>query len=364
MKEKRKRNWREWAIDFVHLIFLIVLLIYTFRAVICVDQGLFKGNFFYDLKEACLQAGINEIFTFIGAVSFILFGIIGIYDFAYLNGVRILVPPSFIHLKEKNYEKQAEKMMKVYYERDIEFIQEYEKERMGYLLQVAGIDEAQFRHIRYELIKARAKQAENIEELRNKTEMLLYNRQFIVNQTSYSVSDRIYKEVGYFINLYTALYDSELCNDVAHIMADYIVMCLGVAVVCLDYIIIPQGSNLLLGLEVGKILRKPIIAIQEKERITKNEFWDGNYEKKLNAKNNVIIVHDVLVTGKRIYQSIEKLPKDTYEVKGLFCLFKYKNPKYHPEWELEKHNINNIKCLVDTDETRLQKVYEERKSGL
>lgn len=195
MKEKWKRSWHEWVLDIAHLIILIVLLGYTFRAVICVDQGLFKGNFFYDLKEACLKAGINEIFTFIGAVAFILFGIIGIYDFAYSSGVQILVPPSFAYLKEKNYEKQAEKMMKIYYERDIEFIQEYEKERVGYLLQAAGIDEEQFRHIRYELIKARAMSTENVEELRNKTEMMLYDKQFIVNQTIYSFSDRIYKEL-------------------------------------------------------------------------------------------------------------------------------------------------------------------------
>lgn len=125
----------------------------------------------------------------------------------------------------------------------------------------------------------------------------------------------------------------------------------------LDYIIIPQGSNLLLGLEVGKILRKPVIAIQGEERICKNEFWDGHYEKKPNYKNRVIIIHDVLVTGKKIYKSVEKLPKDTYEIKGLYCLFKYENKKYHPEKLLRKHNICNIKCLIYTNEAILQRIY-------
>lgn len=363
MENKWKKNRREWMLDIIHLTILILLLGYAFRAIICVDRGFFNGAFFHDLKEAILRAGINEIFTFIGAIAFILFGIIGIYDFAYSNGLYIFVPPSFAHIKEKNYEKQAEKMMKIYYEKDINFIQEYEKERIDYVLQTVGIDEAQFRHIRYELIKARAMSVSTVKELRYKAETILYDKQFIVDQTPYELCERIYKEVDYFINLYTAFYDSKLCSDVGYIMANYIVMCMGKQIDNLDYIIIPKGSNLLLGLEVGKILRKPVIAILEEERICKNEFWDGNYAKKQNYKNKVIIIHDVLVTGKRIYESVEKLPKDTYEVKGLYCLFKYRNKKNHPEKVLKKHNICNINCLIYTDQEILQKIYTGDEGG-
>ena len=155
MDKSQKYTKRERILNIVHYSFLIMLFFYTFRAVVCVDSGFFQGDFLGDLKKACLCAGINEIFTFIGASAFVSFGIIGTYEFLYSNGLSFLTPPIFIHFKEAKYEKQAEKMMKTYYEKDIDFIREYEKERIGYILQAMGIDETQFHHIKYELVKTR-----------------------------------------------------------------------------------------------------------------------------------------------------------------------------------------------------------------
>lgn len=353
--KKWKRTKKEWILDVVHLLLILAILAYTFYAVICVDNGIYSGNLWDDLKAACLRAGINEIFSFIGAVAFVLFGIAGIYDFCYHNGMSFFVPPSYLRIKERNYEKQAEEMMKLYYEKDIDFIHAYEEERVNHMLQAIGIDEKQFKYIRYELIKARAIKIKSKAELRKKAQTMLYLKEFIVDQTKYEYCDRIYREVDYFINLYTALYDSRLCVDVGYIMANYIVLCLKKKIDDIDYIIIPEESNLLLGLEVGKILRKPIVSIRHNERIQKNVFWDGNYNSE--RVNNVIIVHDVLVTGKHIYESMEKLPQNSYVVKGLFCLFEYKNKNYHPKKKLKDHNIQDIHCLLNTDENILKAVY-------
>lgn len=354
MDKKNRKNKKFTLLDILHIVVIACVLGYTFRAVICVDPGWFQGNFFMDLKKACLNAGLNEILTFVGAVAFVLFGIVGIYEYAYANGVPVLAPDFFIRMKENKYEKQAEKMMKLYYEKDIDFIREYEKERTGYILQSMGIEEKQFHHIRYELIKARAMSAHSVKELQNKAEKILYDKRFIVDQTKDALCRRVYKEVDYFINLYSAFYEPELCQDAGHIMTDFILLSLKDEVDFIDYILIPTGSNLLLGLEVGKILRKPVIAMQEHPRIKQDEFWDGEYRRKENAKNNIIIVHDVLVTGKRIYESVEKLPANTYNIKGLFCLMKYEHQNYHPKRELKKHNIYNVKCLLKTDEKILK----------
>lgn len=366
MKEEWKRNKGGWIKDIVHVLILLFLLSYTFRAVICVDAGFFSRCFWRDLKIAWLNAGINEIFTFIGAVAFILFGIVGIYDFCYLNGLKILVPSSFAYIKEKNYAKYAEKIMKIYYEKDIEFIQKYENERADYVLQALGLDENQYQHIKYEVIKARAMSVNTVKELKLKAEKILYDKQFVVDLTSLQPCERVYREVDYFLNLYTALYAPKLCTDIGYLMANYIVMLMGKNVDRIDYVVIPQDSNLLLGLEVGKILRKPVIAIQHEGRIKNSECWDGEYKvKKGFEKNKIIVIHDVLVSGQRIYESIEKLPSDTYEVKGVYCLLKYKDPQHHPEWTLREHNICNIKCLLNTNGEILKRVYnEERKIDL
>ena len=140
--------------NIIHLVLICLLGYCVFRAIIYADTYSYTGNFYMDMINVCSKIGINEIFTFIGAVAFVLFGVVGIYEFAYINGLRFLDPPAFIKYKEINYLKQAEKMMEMYYKRDIKFIQEYENERTEFLLRALGIDEEQFRYVNYEIISS------------------------------------------------------------------------------------------------------------------------------------------------------------------------------------------------------------------
>ena len=204
------------------------------------------------------------------------------------------------------------------------------------------------------------------EEMIAKLRPMVYQREFIIDQTKIPIKQRIYPHVNYFINLYTALYDSDLCADVGNIMASYIIWCFSSTdfrYADIDYIVVPYGSNLLLGLEVGRCLQKPVIAIQEKPRIQKNNCWDGNYKRKAGGTNHIIIVHDVLVSGRRIYQSVEKLPSDSYIVDGVYCLIQYDHSKHHPEEDLKRHGIHNINCLMHTNEDALKKIKKQAHTG-
>lgn len=349
-----KQNWK----NAIHIGLIAALFLYTFYAVIT-DHRATTQNFWDSLLECLVQVSINEIFTFIGAVAFVLFGIVGIYEFAYANGFHKLLPPFYVNFRTKNDEKIARSMMKTYYKQDLEFIQQYEQERANRILQALGITEKQFHHIQYELVRARVMPQETPEEMAAKLEPMVYQGDFIIDQTKTPIKQRVYGHVNYFLNLYTALYDSNLCADVGNIMAGYIIWCFS-RNNCddsdIDYIVVPYGSNLLLGLEVGRCLQKPVIAIQEKPRIIKNVCWDGNYKRKASGKNRIIIIHDVLVSGRRIYQSVEKLPPDTYVVDGLYCLIQYNHSTHRPEEALKKHGITNINCLMHTDEETLKKI--------
>lgn len=352
-----KQNWK----NAIHIGLIVALFLYTFYAVIT-DHNATTKNFWGNLLEHLIQVDINEIFTFIGAVAFILFGIVGIYEFAYTNGLHKLLPPFYVNFRAKNDEKTAQSMMKTYYKQDLEFIQQYEHERANRILQALGITEKQFHHIQYELVRARIMAQGTQDEMVTKLKPMVYQSDFIVDQTKTPIKQRVYKHVNYFINLYTALYDSNLCADVGNIMANYIIWCFSqnnCDCLDIDYIVVPYGSNLLLGLEVGQCLQKPVIAIQEKPRIIKNAYWDGNYKRKASGKNRIIIIHDVLVSGSRIYQSVEKLPSDTFVIDGLYCLIRYNHSKHHPEEVLKKHGIHNINCLMHTDEDTLKKVKKQ-----
>ena len=340
--------------NIIHLLLLSILGVLVFRAVV-LDGSVADMS----ITEICSCATINEIFTFIGAVAFILFGVVGIYDFAYLNGLGFLVPPAFKKFKEVNYMKQAERMMEIYYKRDINFIQEYEKERTEFMMQAMGIEEKQFNYINYEIVKARTMPARNIYALKCKAEKTILHKEFVINQSVLEASRRVYDKVDYFLNLYTAVYDAEMCKSIAEIMSRYLILSLKERATEIDYIVIPKGSNFLLGLEVGKILHKSVISILDEERIFKEVFWDGVYDK--TKVNNIVLVHDILVTGKRIYESIERLPKGTYNLMGIFSLFKYKHEEFRPEEDFKKHGIEKEKlhCLSEISEDRLKKIYED-----
>lgn len=352
-KENASARKRHCVANFVHIVLIAALILYTFYAVIA-DGGMTAQNFWGGLLECLMLAGINDIFTFIGALAFILFGIVGIYEFAYTNGLRKLLPPFYLRFREERDEKTARTMMKTYYEQDIEFIQQYEQERANRILQALGIKEKQFRHIQYELVRARIMPQRTQKEMVAKLEPMIYEGGFIIDQSAIPPERRVYPNVDYFINLYTALYDSELCADVGNLMASYVFRKVGIKLANIDYIVVPYGSNLLLGLEVGKRLEKPVIAVQEKPRIIQDEFWDGNYRWEPDRKNHIIIIHDVLVTGERIYRSIEKLPAGTYIVDGLFCLIQYDHKQFQPEETLHSHGIHRIECLMHTDERSLR----------
>lgn len=348
--------------NLVHIMVIASLLLFTLYAVVA-DGGVTAQNFWGDVLNCLRLATINQIFTFIGAVAFILFGIVGMYEFLYTYGLHMLLPPFYLKYKEQHDEKTARTMMKTYYQQDIKFIQQYERERSNRILQAMGITEKQFHHIQYELLRARVMPDRTLEDIQEKLRGLIYQKEFIVDQSNIPQEERVYKQVDYFLNLYTALYDPQLCDDVGEIMAKYIQLCLEDEPLerrNIDYIIVPHGSNLLLGLAVGKHLQKPVIAVQSEERIEKNKFWDGHYKPVYGRKNNVVIVHDVLVSGRKIYNSLEKLKlgmePDTYGVLGLYCLVRYKHEDHKPEEALGKAGIEKCHCIVDTDETILTNV--------
>ncbi len=63
-----------------------------------------------------------------------------------------------------------------------------------------------------------------------------------------------------------------------------------------------------------KNLREACDCRAENTRVKQDESWDREYHQKEKGKNNIIIVHDVLVTGRRIYESVEKLSMNTYNI--------------------------------------------------
>lgn len=357
-----KNNKISWIINLVHIAVVILILFAVFRAVFCVDTGLFNGPFWKSLIESIKLASLTEWFTFVGAIAFVLFGINGIYEFCYSNGIKFLVPPIYQNAKDTILLKQAEKMMKVYYDKDIDFIKTYEDERTDKILNMLQLTDKQFHHVRYEIIKARAGNISNLKSLQEKTKDLLLNKEYIVDLTKYDASERVYGAVQYYIDLYTALLDENIYEDAGRLMTNFLKIECKKELGNIDCLIIPYGSNLLLGLSVAKKLGIRLVSILEESRKLNAQSWDGDYPiNKDGSKIKIAILHDVLVSGERIYKSLEKLPPNSYEIVGLFSLVYYETDKNDPFDTLEKHSIpkEKVHSIVKVSDGEMEEIINE-----
>lgn len=353
---------RNGVLNGLHAIMLLSLLVYTLHGIFY-EAGISSGHFFEDLWYGLLHTGATEIFTFVGCIAFITFGIIGIYEFAYSHDMTLLYPPKYGKLRKKRDAKNAEIMMRTYYENDKQFLQNYEFERFSRVLQALKIDVPQYRILSYDLLRARSMQDDTIEQLKEKAEKTVINRAFIEDLSNVPPDERVYTAVDYFVNLYAAVYIEQMQKDLGAIMAQYINLTMKLELQELDYIVIPRNSNLLLGLDVGKRLGKKIVYIQSEPRIFKNKLWDGEYECKPGHTNHIIILHDVLVSGDRIVESVQKLTPGTYIIEALFCFIKYDLTNYTPDIKLKEINIGPEKthCLLTTCEDQLKEKLNDEK---
>lgn len=108
-------------------------------------------------------------------------------------------------------------------------------------------------------------------------------------------------------------------------------------------VVIPTDSNFLFGIKVSDILGIPFVKMRLTPKILMNQRWDGI----LNSGDNVIIVHDVLVTGSQILDTMASFPGNM-NIYGLFCLIQ--RTDYQEEVDrLKDISIYSLLKLSDQD---------------
>lgn len=355
-KNTPRKNIGECFANCLHALIILFIILMIFRSVIYVDKSLSVDGFWQSLLAGLLAAGLSDWFNFVGALAFTLFGVVGVYEFLYSNGIFFLVPPVYLKFKDKTLMQQTEKMMELYYTKDLDFIRNYEQERVSAMLESMGLTEKQFHAVRYEILKARAQVPQSLKDLKKQAVELLLNDAFLIDLTVVEAKDRLYEDVDYYIDLSAACYDVAICQDACKMMCNLMYFTLKEKMEEIDYILIPYGGNLLLGLEVGRTLKIPVISMLQEERITRDRHWEGNYICYPGKKNKIVIIHDVLVSAERIYKSMAKLPQGSYELIGFCNLIYYRTVKSVIP-ELAKHNIPTEKVhnLLEVTKNNFQK---------
>lgn len=262
------------------------------------------------------QNGLKNMGGMLEQILLIMLSFVTLVDVASYTNWSILVPDFFEFLKEKKYLKDVQVYVEAYIEKDINFLQDYSKERIEFILSQLGITKSQLDKIRLELIKMRCIPLRNLEDAKEKIKSLATSGYpVIIDQDTIDSSKICYHKVQYYINTMDIMFIPDYASELSAVLAFLIAEKMD-DLSRIDKLVIPHDSNFLLGVEVGKKLGKSVVKMRYKKgKIEIEKIWDGN----LGLTDRVIIIHDVLVSGDQIRDTINKIP-ESCTILGFFCL--------------------------------------------
>lgn len=274
------------------------------------------------------------------AVSYV--GLIEIFRFLEWD---IFVPDFMLRKQKQNRMEDIEQCMKAYFQNEVNFINDYSEEKIGYLLSQLNISTNQLDKIRLNLIEMRCIPLRTMDDARHKIiEYIKCDEEpMVIHQDHLDSSKLTYGQVKYFVNFIDSMFLPGYCSEISSVLAFLIKA--NVEIESFDKIIIPHDSNFMLGVEVGKRLGRPVVKMRyEKGRVEQAQCWDGD----LKRTDKVIIVHDVLVTADQIVHVIEKVP-NTCHIEGLFCLLERKEWGGHEKLMKKGISVTSLLSVDDND---------------
>ena len=271
----------------------------------------------------------------------LMLAFVGLIEIAYYIGWVILVPDFFRLEKEKRMKKETNIFLNKFFENDINFLHNYNEDKINYILTQLGISRNQLDKIRIDIIKMRCIGLDSIDCAKAKINSLVKcDYPIIINTKNYDTAKLAYKKVGYFINLTDAMFLQDYARELTALLS-FLITEDAELLSKVDRIVIPHDSNFLLGVAIGKELKKPIVKMRLHEgKIFKEQWWEGH----LKATDSVIIIHDVLVTAEQVVDAKRKLPA-TCTVLGFYCLIvrkEYDGVKTLEDKGIPVHRIADI----------------------
>ena len=329
-KIQDKRSVGSYFKDFLILSILFALIINN----LCIFLAEQPRDFNFFIQQ--------NLLTFIGYV-----GLLKIFE---LFGWYILVPDFYLNREMLKHQYELDTFMELYCKNEIKFIEEYDKQRMNYVISQLGLSINQLDKVRLDIIKLRMKELKNIKDAKEKIKSIIKCDYAVINLEDFFNADVTYREVNNYINFMDLMYINSFSTEIIAAMVLFISEHMPPQKY--DKIVIPHDGNLLLGFELGKRLSKPVVKIREKEgKILRDQKWDGVLE----STDRIIIIHDVLVSGAQIMNAIHNIPA-TCERIGFFCLVNRK------EWKGKRNDLEKeipIYSMLELDDKDIVKLKGE-----
>ncbi len=317
------------------------IIIYSVVMAILVITG------YYCLKDVSKTDFLFELSSYIGTIVIILFGIIGIFDFANTNGLNFLVPHSYEVYIEEKYKKRVSKAIEYFVSSEVGYMDQYSNNRISFFLDQLGLTQNDFELLKTKIVSIKMLPLKNINDAKKKLEEIIYTGKIISKQSG-PTTKLVYKKVDYFIDFTNIAYVDDYCNELTDILMMLIQENIAGELSNINKIIVPHSSNRLLGISVSKKLGKSIINVTKEPRIFNDEFWEGNFDE---GMNKGIVIHDVLVTGDQILESLDRI-NSRCNVKYIFCLIN--RTDYEGKKKLEDAGYT-VFSLIDLNDDDLEK---------
>lgn len=212
---------------------------------------------------------------------------------------------SFVNLQEcmdkvvnNSMDDILKKALDEYFRKEYIFLQDSSEDKTSYIMTQLGITSSQFQELRVELTKMRCLPLKDLEDAKGKMKQLIKCKPFVADLERIDAAKRTYTCVNYYLNFNDTVYFTDICRELVAIMQ--ILILNKASISSFDKIVIPYDSNLVLGMELGKQLGKPVVHMRKKEgRIEREKCWDGD----LKPTDKVIIVGPVKIYAQNYLQA-------------------------------------------------------------
>ena len=301
------------------------------------------GQVYVAFKSGLLNFS-NPILEVIGQLTLVFLGIMGLLQLFHLYGINV---PFYSKIVNKKGDDRVRLYINEFFNNDYRFLLDYEAERIRLLLVQLGLKTDQFNKLKLKILKLQQLPIDSIDSIKKSLFKICLDQDLVlINQKKWP--QKRYKEVNYFVNLSDIMFDANIGKLLGSMMTCLINSNLSLSLLNkIDYIVVSVDGNFLLGLEVAQKLGKPLVKMRHNEKIIEKEYWEGKFK----PNSNVIIVHDVLVTGKQIVESINKFPPNV-KIHGLFNLVDRKewdSRNYFIQYGLGDLKIYSILKISDND---------------
>jgi orotate phosphoribosyltransferase len=158
-----------------------------------------------------------------------------------------------------------------------------------------------------------------------------------------SIKDPLYREVTFYFNLIDACSDETLGPVIGDILANYIRSSVSPEQLQEVTLVVPNRGNFMLGVHVSRCLRKDVILLRDKPRLSHGQYWDGILE----PNRVALIVHDVAVTGSQLMEAQRTMATAGHKVLGVFSLIERSNKVDYQKLQVVGLKLNSVLKLKD-----------------